>query len=815
MFVKNVIYKLIIQRLLIILIFSQTVFLANSQSFVENMEWLKEYYSPEKIHIHFDKDFYLTGETIYFKAYITKGNFVEPPYSKTVYVDFYDGNCELIKHFLIPVNESTASGSFQMKENYPFSNIIFKAYTERILKLDSNFVYIKKIPVINSELETKYGSKKTLQKTIIDFFPEGGNYYEGLKSKLAYKISDQFGNPINKTFYIKNNLGKIIDSLKPIHDGMGVIELTPQSTTASFYVEDGGGDNAKKYFLPQPLKFGVDLSVFDNLSEFLVSVTRSDIIPDNYKNLQVIVSKEFEVLYSARINLTQKTSVQFPIDKADFSNGIIQFTLLTDDNRPIEERIIFNNNEDYSFEPEIFIKNKDLNSNGKNEINVIVDQNILTNMSIAITDAQVGYDSLHNSIITDLLLQQNLKGKVFNPMYYFNMNNVDRYDFLDLVMLTNGWRKYNWKWLIDSFDSQVLPVFNDNFIQISGKAFGDNNFNKVKKLKSLTFILQNKQSSKQVYYVTLDSNNFFNIPQSSYFDTCKLYYYQNNVDNSNLAEFLQIGLDKNYIVQKDVPLNDAKFINSKNLLDTQTIAQKKLNSNLKKYLKGDKIEVLQEVIKEVKIKSRRQLLDEKYTSGVFSGGDARIIDVEQDPYASINPDIFTFIATKAPGIIVQQGSDGQRTFQWRNTNVLLYLDQLQIDPSIIQNYTMQNIAYVKIFPPPFFGAIGQGSVGAICFYSKRGDTKKEAPPPASNYKTIIGYSTFKEFYNPTLEDISNPYYSDKRTTLYWNPNVLTDGRSRLFDINFFNNTTANEFRIILEGINSEGKLTHIEKVLKK
>ena len=54
---------------------------------------------------------------------------------------------------------------------------------------------------------------------------------------------------------------------------------------------------------------------------------------------------------------------------------------------------------------------------------------------------------------------------------------------------------------------------------------------------------------------------------------------------------------------------------------------------------------------------------------------------------------------------------------------------------------------------------------------------------------------------------------DLRTTLYWNPYVLTDPKNHKVKLEFYNNDVSNKLRIILEGVNADGKLAHVEKVV--
>ena len=62
-------------------------------------------FSQEKIHIHFDRESYLPGETIWFKAYLFE-EYLPSTKSTNFYASLYDENGKLIQH---PGSISTAN----------------------------------------------------------------------------------------------------------------------------------------------------------------------------------------------------------------------------------------------------------------------------------------------------------------------------------------------------------------------------------------------------------------------------------------------------------------------------------------------------------------------------------------------------------------------------------------------------------------------------------------------------------------------------------------------------------------------------------
>ena len=55
--------------------------------------------------------------------------------------------------------------------------------------------------------------------------------------------------------------------------------------------------------------------------------------------------------------------------------------------------------------------------------------------------------------------------------------------------------------------------------------------------------------------------------------------------------------------------------------------------------------------------------------------------------------------------------------------------------------------------------------------------------------------------------------TDARTTLLWQPYILTDAANKKIQVTFYNNDLSKKLRLVLEGINDAGKMVHIEKII--
>jgi hypothetical protein len=123
------------------------------------------------------------------------------------------------------------------------------------------------------------------------------------------------------------------------------------------------------------------------------------------------------------------------------------------------------------------------------------------------------------------------------------------------------------------------------------------------------------------------------------------------------------------------------------------------------------------------------------------------------------------------------------------------------------------VALVKVFRPPFMGGFN-GANGAIAIYTRKGGDIKSEPGKGLPSSKVFGYSPIKEFYSPNYASFSQRNEQrDIRTTLYWNPGVVTTPQNNKAVVIFYNNDVSSAFRVIIEGMTADGKLAHIEQIM--
>ena len=763
----------------------------------------------EKIHVHFDKTIYNKEETIWYKIYILDDQGLTQ-LSKNVYMEWFDQAGKLIRQHVAPLFQSTAKGSFDLPPDYTGSVIRMKVYTRWSLNDDPAFGFERDIVINNNENIVK--PSKTENNTIVNVFPEGGEMITGLNSLVAFKATDKFGKPVKIKGLIVNQLGKTLDTIKVRHDGMGSFKLMPKpgETYSMKWIDPAG--NTGIIGIPVNKKEGITLSVTTNNEFANVKVERTAIIPDNCKRLNLLVHMNQVVLFKVSLNTADKQLLAANIPIEGLNTGILQFSLFSTDWLPLAERIIFVNNREHEFGAKLIPQLVTLTKKGKNVFDIFVADTTVTNMSVAVTDASLESTQANHTIYSDFLLSSELKGKIHNPGYYLSSDSDSVTANLDLVMLTNGWRKFNWEKMKASIAPEIKYPVETDMVRISGKVYG------LKTVSAndlmLNLIIQNKDSSKNFIFQPVTKEGLFQGENMFLFDTARIFYNFNQ--NQKLNEITQVQFD-NGLLKASGKLLELKDENMLNLWN-DSVSLAKMNAFLQMqedWKKRSSYKTLQEVVIKSKAKSNAQALDERYSSGLFSGGDAQVFDFLNDPAALGGIDIISYLQGRVAGLIINR-SGASTSMSWRGATPDLYLDQMQVGADFIQSINVNDIAMVKVFRPPFFGSMGGGSGGAIAIYTKKGgDFKGDNSKSSKSMQSalLVGYTRFKEFFNPQYENPAESTDTDIRTTLYWNPYVITNKKSPRFKVQFYNNDISKKLQIVLEGVNADGKMTRVVKIL--
>ena len=792
-------------KLLLFLSLVLSHYLVSAQNFDSVLIKLDSEYPQEKLYVHFDKNFYSPGETIWFKAYLFAAH-TPSVISKTLYAELLDDQGKVLDRKTAPVVLAGAAAAFDLPTNMNASMVFVRVYTRWMLNFDSSFLFLKAFPIVTPKNEPVAKTPASPAASYLQFFPEGGDLVRGVESRIAFKATDQRGLPIKVSGDIVDSKGKKIVSFSSIHDGMGFFKLLPEGAEQYKARWKDAAGATKESALPAAKQKGLVLEVINLGKRVQFALKRPEAADPSIERVHVVAQMHQQLLYRAKANLAASPITSGTIPVEGLPTGIVQITVFSENEKPLAERIVMVNQQEHYFITDLNAPLKKLDKRQKNVIQIDVPDTIVCNLSVSVTDADINVAQKgEDDIFSHVLLTSDIKGYVHQPGYYFSSEADSVAAHLDLVMMTNGWRRFKWEEVLAGRFPEIKEK-PDGYLGIQGKVSG-----LTKSLlaqKEVTGILQTKSGSTQFLTIPLDADGNFFVPDILFFDTARMYYQFNNDKDKVLSsranfDFRNTFLNQPLKLQPDKLWAARLSKDSINTLKNRTIAQRIVDND-------KKVQTLATVEVRAQQKSKKEKIEAEYTSGLFTGDGITFV-TEDDPFANASQTVFTYLQGKVAGLQVTTAG-GTPTLSWRGGTPDLYLDQMQMDANSLQSIPMSDVALVKVFRPPFFFFFVGGSGGAIAVYTKKGGAGNQAVK-GLDAATIHGYSEMKQFYSPDYLTPDPAHAEDDlRTTLYWNPFVYTDKDHRRLILTFYNNDITKRMRVVVEGLNVDGKLTRIEKI---
>ena len=147
----------------------------------------------------------------------------------------------------------------------------------------------------------------------------------------------------------------------------------------------------------------------------------------------------------------------------------------------------------------------------------------------------------------------------------------------------------------------------------------------------------------------------------------------------------------------------------------------------------DRGTLLPAVIVKSVAKTPAQQFNEQYASGLFRSADERVLSIMDDPTAVGSMNILNYLQGRVAGLQISPTGGAM----WRGGPVVFFMDEMRVSAQQIASIPMTDIAIVKAYPPPFFGAPGGG--GGVAIYTRRGGEGSFLPSNRQVFK-IRGYT---------------------------------------------------------------------------
>ena len=461
---------------------------------------------PETVYFQTDKGIYETGEDLWFKTYVMDAQSLAlSERSKTLFVEMLNARDSIVWQEKYPVLSGIAEGHMYIDKDLKEGDYRIHAYTRCSFLNDTvRPVYPKKIRVVKSIAYKGTDSPQEESRPVarLSFFPEGGDLIDGIPTKVAFKAWDGKGMPAEVKGVLQEN-GKEIARLETVHDGMGFVFMLPRKTSSYKVVLSDG----QEFSFAEVVDSGLSIYLRKQTDEYL-EFHLSQPKEATPQKIRLTGRMRGKLYCMAEGTLRDILRIKIPVKEFPLQ-GIAEFTLYNENGQPMAERLVYVHPE-RKLHIELNTDSARYFTRGKGKLNVKVTDEagkpVQAHLGLSIFDGAYQNELNPENMLSYCHLSTEIKGNIHNPAYYFDGNNKDRLSALDLLLLTQGWRRYVW----EKADTAMLA---DCFL--SDEIRGRQILGKKKKLKELgngEQLLQVSGPNAENRFVLIDSLGKFVVP---------------------------------------------------------------------------------------------------------------------------------------------------------------------------------------------------------------------------------------------------------------------------------------------------------------
>ncbi|MET0391551.1 MAG: TonB-dependent receptor plug domain-containing protein [Chitinophagaceae bacterium] len=680
--------------------------------------------------------------------------------------------------FFLPDNLTTTDGLLNV-------TISYDSYTESVSR---------SVPIL-------------LNKVDLQFMPEGGTLVAGIPSWIAFKAVNEHGKPADISGEIWDNENNKVASFESYHAGMGKFAFTPrQGVVYTARVTSPSGIRGAFSF-PCAAATGVVMNFSKKDREILVKLTST-------AERTVLLSGQTKgVVYFNRTIALQKGENTVTIEEGLFPAGIAQFTLSEQTGVPLAERLLFLNGHrmlqvsigadktNYLPREKVTLTVRTTDENGKP---------VPSNLSLAVLDDKLWTmaDDKQDHILSWLLMSSELKGKIEEPQFYFKKEEPKAIPALDLVMLTHGYRYFDYTDYVQA--EGKLKFIPDQGNVLSGKIVDS----KGNPARATVYLMQAVANGQAVVAATTADGLFFFsqlVPNSRYY----LFAAPETKKEKVAILILQNGMG--YNMTRSVGLQTLSSPGDVPVIVDMNLSGPGVKAVAPAAVAGKpagEINPPGNQLNEVVVIGYANLRKRDIT------GAATRIDAKE----IIVPTNIDFVLQgKVPGLVINRAANplerpairirGMASLTGMN-QPLFILNGVPMQAPDLRSLNPEDIQSITVLKDASAAALygSAAAYGVIVIESDKMRYDKIRIPVGNRFSyasQVIQTSgpvctIARRFYAPAYTTTDTEIRDDFRETIYWNPVVQTD-RNGTAKIEFYNSDATTTFRAIAEGIGYNGK----------
>lgn len=441
----------------------------------------------EKVYLHFDNTGYFQGETIWFKGYVVRADNGAPTnMSAVLYVELVNPSGDVVETRKLPIQNGTAYGDIKLDSLYTTGFYEVRAYTRYMTNWGNGGIFSRVFPVFNAPTKDgdyskmvmdNFGHRKRLPSVRMDdsqndsenglkvqLYPEGGKLVRGIPNRVAFCVTDKTGTYLDTSGALLDEKKQELVPVSTIREGRGVFDVTPNGNPKYLRLADRKG-RTHDIRLPDAEMGGISMQV---------NMLKDDAVEATLYASPTMVGRllGYTLIHNGRVlqadTVYAEKAMMLPFDRLSMPSGVSQLTFFTADGHIQAERQFFiapQSNEADTIRitsPQSFPK-------PCKTVTVNIQAQPNSSLSFSAMDAATMTNGREGNALTWLLLSSDIKGYISDPDYYFEADDVEHRQAADLLMMVQGWRRYDWALMAGAIEqNEGYTLFNDstaNFTQ--------------------------------------------------------------------------------------------------------------------------------------------------------------------------------------------------------------------------------------------------------------------------------------------------------------------------------------------------------------
>ena len=455
----------------------------------------------EKVYLHFDNTAYFKNETMHFKAYVTRTDRQAlTNISRVLYVELLNGSGDIVLKRKVKLENGLGNGDFALDSIFGSGFYEVRAFTRYMMNWGGVGAFSRVFPVFDQPKQdgdyshphiTEYSfnhrlparsdvqaaaqeatmtkKEKSAQKKLkgkgkVAFYPEGGDLVAGLASRVAFSITDEDGRKVQVKGLVVNAQDSILEMTETDVDGRGIFSITPDGQPLKLVVTDEQ-QKRQEFMLPDAKQEGCVLHL-DTQNDIVARLYSSPTMEGRLLGYTIMNNGN---VYTAD-TLKAEPAVEMTFERTNLPAGVNQITIFDSYGHIQAERLFFicpSSSEADSIkvsQPAYGMK-----PCGRIRLDLTAEPG--SELSFSAMDAATLQNGKIGNARTWMLLGSEVRGFIENPDYYFEADDAEHRKAADLLMMVQGWRRYDWQLCAGSKKFEQLEGYTGKIQPIEDKLY--------------------------------------------------------------------------------------------------------------------------------------------------------------------------------------------------------------------------------------------------------------------------------------------------------------------------------------------------------